>query len=184
MGLVFGKWFGRFFSKKETRLLLMGLEGAGKSTLLSNLNQNKTIHSSQTIGFQLETIEYNHSHIFVFNIGCQEKHVALWRHYYNQSDGVIFVVDSADCDRMKNVREELHKLNKEQSLQKSFILIYANKQDLPNALNKEQITAELDLNELTFYAWHVQASIATTGIGVFEGIEWLISSISTNYVYK
>ena len=57
------------------------------------------------------------------------------------------------------------------------ILIYANKQDLPNALSPAEITKKLDyLNDQR--EWHIQGTCATTGDGLYEGLEWLYQKLN------
>lgn len=72
----------------------------------------------------------------------------LWRHYYSNTDAVVFVVDSNDCERMSECRYELHRVMEDKELEGVTLLLLANKQDLPNALSVEEITAQLDLSSL------------------------------------
>lgn len=110
----------------------------------------------------------------------------LWRHYYEGINGIIFVVDSNDVNRMEMgifviyyilfiAKEELNKLMNEELLKTAVLLVYANKQDLPNALNAPQITEKLGLAQLQKRKWFIQACCATTGDGLYEGLEWLSS---------
>ena len=76
----------------------------------------------------------------------QDKIRLLWRHYYQNTQGVIFVVDSNDRDRVGEARDELHRMLNEDELREAILLVFANKQDLPNAMNAAEITDKLGLH--------------------------------------
>ena len=88
-----------------------------------------------TIGFNVETVEYKNISFTVWDVGGQDKIRPLWRHYYQNTQGVIFVVDSNDRDRIDAARDELHRMLNEDELRESILLVFANKQDLPNAMS-------------------------------------------------
>ena len=69
---------------------------------------------------------------FFQDVGGQDKIRPLWRHYFNGSQGLIFVVDSADLDRIDEARSELHRIVNDREMKDAIILVFANKQDLPN----------------------------------------------------
>ena len=66
------------------------------------------------------------------DVGGQDKIRPLWRHYYTGTQGLIFVVDCADRDRMDEGRQELHRIVNDREMKDAIILIFANKQDLPD----------------------------------------------------
>ncbi len=70
----------------------------------------------------------------------------LWRHYFQNTQGLIFVVDSNDRDRIGEARDELHRMLNEDELRDAVLLVFANKQDLPNAMNAAEITDKLGLH--------------------------------------
>lgn len=65
-------------------------------------------------------------------MGGQDKIRPLWRHYYTGTQGLIFVVDSADRDRIEEARQELHRIVNDREMREVIILVFANKQDLPD----------------------------------------------------
>ena len=73
-------------------------------------------------------------------MGGQRSLRSYWRNYYERTDALIWVVDSADTGRMLDCRAELQTLLKEEKLAGAALLIFANKQDLPSALSPEEIT--------------------------------------------
>ena len=111
------------------------------------------------------------------DVGGQDKIRPLWRHYYQNTQGVIFVVDSNDRDRVGEARDELHRMLNEDELREAILLVFANKQDLPNAMNAAEITDKLGLHSLRQRNWYIQSTCATTGDGLYEGLDWLSSSL-------
>ncbi|TXG48891.1 hypothetical protein EZV62_024766 [Acer yangbiense] len=67
----------------------------------------------------------------------------LWRHYFQNTQGLIFVVDSNDRDLVVEARDELHRMLNEDELRDAVLLVFANKQDLPNAMNAAEIADNL-----------------------------------------
>merc|ERR1712151_158705 len=100
MGLTFTKLFQRLFAKKEMRILMVGLDAAGKTTILYKLKLGEIVTTIPTIGFNVETVEYKNISFTVWDVGGQDKIRPLWRHYYQNTQGVIFVVDSNDRERI------------------------------------------------------------------------------------
>jgi len=140
MGLTFSKVFGKLFGKKDVRILMVGLDAAGKTTILYKLKLGEIVTTIPTIGFNVETVEYKNISFTVWDVGGQDKIRPLWRHYYQNTQGVIFVVDSNDRDRVGEARDELHRMLNEDELRESILLVFANKQDLPNAMPAAEVT--------------------------------------------
>ena len=66
----------------------------------------------------------------------------------------------------------------EDELRESVLLVFANKQDLPNAMSAAEMTDKLGLHGLRARQWYIQACCATTGDGLYEGLDWLSSTLS------
>lgn len=130
-----------------------------------------------TIGFNVETVEYKKLKFTVWDVGGQEKIRPLWRHYFEGSQGVIFVVDSNDRERIPDAADELKSLLKAPELTKAHILIFANKQDLPHALSVSEIGERLQTSAIKDRKWHIQSTCATSGDGLYEGLDWLYTAI-------
>jgi len=182
----FGSLFTNFFGKKDMRILMVGLDAAGKTTILYKLKLGEVVTTIPTIGFNVETVEYKNISFTVWDVGGQDKIRPLWRHYYQNTQGIIFVVDSNDTERLgseKNnddrhtARDELHHMLAEDELRDAVLLVLANKQDLPNALSVNEITNRLGLNQIRTRQWYIQATCATTGDGLYEGLDWLSSTL-------
>lgn len=87
--------------------------------------------NTRLAGFNVETVEYKNIQFTVWDVGGQDKIRPLWRHYFQNTQGIIFVVDSNDRDRIVEAREELQRMLNEDELRDAILLVFANKQDLP-----------------------------------------------------
>jgi len=179
MGSVFAKLFSRFV-KKDMRILMVGLDAAGKTTILYKLKLGEIVTTIPTIGFNVETVEYKNINFTVWDVGGQDKIRVLWRHYYQGTQGIIFVVDCNDHDpeRILAAHDELHKMLTEDELRDATLLILANKQDLPQAMSVAEMTEHLGLRNIRDRKWYMQATCATSGDGLYEGLDWLANNIS------
>jgi len=115
----------------------------------------------------------------LYGMWGQEKLRPLWRSYTRCTDGIIFVVDSTKEDRLEEAKLELLKICKSNNKAGHIpVLVLANKQDLPSALDETKLEAALGLKELGPGAlWHLQPTCAVTGEGLDEGMEVLHSMI-------
>ncbi|XP_058869298.1 ADP-ribosylation factor 3 isoform X1 [Acipenser ruthenus] len=177
MGNIFGNLLKSLIGKKEMRILMVGLDAAGKTTILYKLKLGEIVTTIPTIGFNVETVEYKNISFTVWDVGGQDKIRPLWRHYFQNTQGLIFVVDSNDRERVNEAREELMRMLAEDELRDAVLLIFANKQDLPNAMNAAEITDKLGLHSLRHRNWYIQATCATSGDGLYEGLDWLANQL-------
>jgi small GTP-binding protein len=171
---VISKWF----SAKETRCLVLGLDGAGKTTILYRLKLGEQIRTTATMGFNVVTLKHGGLSFCVWDIGGENLMRPLWRHYYVDMQCLIFVVDSNDGGRLDEAREKLETILNIDDLRNCVLLIYANKQDLPNAIAPEEIAKRLQLDAIRSHTWHIQGTSATTGDGLLEGLDWLGSELN------
>jgi len=171
-----GKIVSKVFGNKEMRILMLGLDAAGKTTILYKLKLGQSVNTIPTVGFNVETVTYKNVKFNVWDVGGQDKIRPLWRHYYTGTQGLIFVVDCADRDRIDEARQELHRIINDREMRDAIILIFANKQDLPEAMKPHEIQEKLGLTRLRDRNWYVQPACATTGDGLYEGLTWLTSN--------
>uniref|UniRef100_UPI00358E62CF ADP-ribosylation factor 2-like isoform X1 n=2 Tax=Myxine glutinosa TaxID=7769 RepID=UPI00358E62CF len=179
MGNVLAQLFQQLFAKKEMRILMVGLDAAGKTTILYKLKLGEIVTTIPTIGFNVETVDYKSVSFTVWDVGGQDKIRPLWRHYFQNTQGVIFVVDSNDRERVVEARDELKSMLDEEELREANLLVFANKQDLPNAMNVGELTQTLGLHCLHRRNWYIQATCATNGDGLYEGLDWLTNSFKS-----
>eukprot|EP01083_Nonionella_stella_P065601 172049_1 len=241
MGEFFAKAFDKISSKKEKRVIIVGLDAAGKTTIMYKLKMPSDLYTYPSCGMSMyiETGQYKGFDFTAWDSGYQTKMDPLFRHYYPGTDGIIYVVDSNDRERICDsychpdkvetltfgyirqylqetkrdalsndathsipqplyhiisqyaqneyytdvtAQSELHKLLKEPLLEGVPLLVFANKMDLPNALNLDEVTDCLKLNKICQKdrSWHIQSSCAMTGDGLHEGLYWLMETMVNN----
>ncbi|CAH1378074.1 hypothetical protein MTP99_019451 [Tenebrio molitor] len=178
MGLTLSSVLTRLFGKKQMRILMVGLDAAGKTTILYKLKLGEIVTTIPTIGFNVETVEYKNICFTVWDVGGQSKIRKLWRHYFQNTQGLIFVVDSNDRERIGEAETELQNMLMEDELRDAVLLVFANKQDLPNAMTAAELTDKLNLNQLHNRRWYIQATCATQGDGLYEGLDWLSNELA------
>ena len=176
MGGSITKLFASFVGRKEVRILMVGLDAAGKTTILYKMKLGEIVTTIPTIGFNVESLQYKNIKFTMWDVGGQDKLRPLWRHYFQNTNGVIFVVDSNDRDRAGNARDELSKLLSDDELREASLLVFANKQDLPNAMSTAELTDKLGLHSLRQRNWFIQGACATSGEGLYEGLDWLAAN--------
>jgi len=164
--------------KIEMRVVALGLDGSGKTSILFKLKQNEFMSVTPTIGFNVETIEYKNLRFNVWDIGGQPKLRPLWKHYFLNTQAVVFVVDSSNKQRLPEASIELAKLVVEKELKDAALLILANKQDKEGSEGVETVTEALGASKLCCgHSWHLQACSAQTGAGLYQALDWLSSQL-------
>ncbi|CAH1257923.1 uncharacterized protein [Branchiostoma lanceolatum] len=159
MGLYMGKLIAKLYGQQEVRILMLG--------------------------FNVETIEYKNVKFTSWDVGGRDKARPLWRHYYPNTDAIIFVLDSNDRERLPEMREEIGRYLNEDELRDCLFLILANKQDLPNALPPDVIREKLELDTvLRDRQWHLQPTSAREGHGLYEGLDWLTAKLGSKEAHK
>ena len=182
MGFFFSKLWNNLLGKKEIRILMLGLDVAGKTTILHKLGkeEKEKVKILPTIGFYVESLDYKDWNFITLDLGGADKMRLLFRHYYQNTEGIIYVVDSNDRDRIEDAADELKKLLAEEELKECCVLVMANKQDLNGALSTDEVTKALGMESLTGRTWFVQGTSAKTGLGLEEGLNWMASILLKN----
>ncbi|XP_026186053.1 ADP-ribosylation factor-like protein 14 [Mastacembelus armatus] len=168
--------------QKQAQILILGLDGSGKTTLLYKLKYNESVVTVPTVGFNVEMLETdrNSPSLTVWDVGGQKRMRPHWRHYYSDTAGLVFVVDSWDQKRLDEARKELHRVLKYESLRGIPLVVLANKQDLPGALSPDLLCLKLDLRRVCEgRAWFIQPCSATSGMGLEEGFRRIIYLMKT-----
>jgi len=167
--------------EKEMRILMLGLDNAGKTTILKKFNGEDIDTISPTLGFNIKTLEHRGYQLNVWDVGGQTTIRSYWRNYFEETDGLVWVVDSADRERLATCRDELHKLLQQEKLAGASVLVFANKQDLEGSLTSEQIAQVLELGSPIFQNrhWQIHPCSAVTGDGLIDGVDWLIDDIAS-----
>ncbi|KAK4336722.1 hypothetical protein RND71_043566 [Anisodus tanguticus] len=178
MGLLsFLKKF-KSIQNREIRILLLGLDNAGKTTILKKLASEEISQITPTQGFNIKSIQTTNFKLNVWDIGGQRKIRPYWKNYLADTSVLIYVVDSADKQRLEETTMELMDLLEEDKLNQVPLLVYANKQDLINSLNSTEIAKELNLTSIKNRAWQIQPCSAHSGEGLNDGLNWACKTIN------
>ncbi|MCP9266121.1 ADP-ribosylation factor-like protein 3 [Dirofilaria immitis] len=164
---------------KEFRILLLGLDNAGKTTILKNLASEDIRHITPTQGFNIKSVVSDDVKLNVWDIGGQRKIRPYWKNYFENTDVLIYVIDSCDRKRFDETGmvKELFELLDEEKLKSVPLLVYANKQDLVTAAKANEIAEGLQLLSIRDRSWQIQACSAVTGEGIKDGMDWISKNL-------
>ncbi|XP_072225447.1 putative ADP-ribosylation factor-like protein 5C [Leuresthes tenuis] len=176
MGFLLTKMMA-VFGDAEHKVIIVGLDNAGKTTILYQFLTKEAVHTSPTIGSNVEEITVRNTHFMVWDIGGQDSLRANWYSYYCNTEIVILVVDSTDRERLTLTKEELHRMLAHEDLQNAAVLVLANKQDVNGSMTAAEISQYLTLDSITNHSWHVQACCALTGEGLPASLDWMKSKV-------
>uniref|UniRef100_A0A8C4Q7P1 ADP-ribosylation factor-like protein 14 n=1 Tax=Eptatretus burgeri TaxID=7764 RepID=A0A8C4Q7P1_EPTBU len=156
---------------------IFGLDFAGKTSLLYRLKLGENVRTLPTVSFNTERLQLQLTRsrpcipFHFWDVAGQDKLRPLWRSYARGADALIFVVDAADPERFEEARAELLRVVRLPQAQEVPLLVFANKQDLPQAVGAVKLEKILGLPEFGVgMVWHVQAVSANTGRGLHEGL--------------
>ncbi|CAC5365003.1 ARL3 [Mytilus coruscus] len=175
---------------KELRILLLGLDNAGKTTILKSLASEDISHITPTQGFNIKSVQSPGFKLNVWDIGGQRRIRPYWKNYFENTDlliyvidsadqkrfeetSLIYVIDSADQKRFEETSLELTELLEEDKLMGAPLLVFANKQDLLSAAPADEVAKGLGLDAIRDRKWQIQACSALTNEGVKEGLDWI-----------
>lgn len=165
-------------SGKDLKLLFLGLDNAGKTTILKQLASEEIQSITPTQGFNIKSVVSDGFKLNVWDIGGQRAIRPYWRNYYEQVEALVYVIDSTDRKRLEETGVELDDLLSEEKLCGVPVLIFANKQDLLNAQQADEISNSLGLEKIQDRNWSIQACSGKTGEGLQTGMTWVIRNIS------
>ncbi|XP_074051499.1 ADP-ribosylation factor-like protein 4A [Macrotis lagotis] len=164
---------------RRFHIVILGLDCAGKTTVLYRLQLGEFVNTVPTKGFNAEKVRVTlggaRTVTFHFwDVGGQEKLRPLWKSYTRRTDGIVFVVDSVDVERLDEAKTELHRIARLPENQGVPLLLVANKQDLRHSLPPAELARRLALAELAAATpWHLQPTCAIIGDGLREGLDKL-----------
>lgn len=162
--------------EKEVRVLVLGLDNAGKTTITKRLNGQSISEVAPTLSFNIATLEHQGMRINMWDIGGQKSLRPFWRNYFEETDAIIWVVDSTALFRLDEVKEELTRVAADERMLGASVLLLANKADLtkPDMQALEALVAPL---RSSHHCELVPCS-AVTGDGLANALQWLITDIS------
>jgi small GTP-binding protein len=167
--------------KKEIKGLILGLDNAGKTTILKSFKGETKLNLAPTKGFNYQKFDYNNTTFILWDLGGQKTIRKFWEDYYQkENDGIIYVIDSSDSERLEETGKELYNILQQPELSGVPLLIYANKQDLNMALSADEIMEQLGLEDIDDRNWTIIACSALTKQGLSTGLHWLIECCSND----
>lgn len=172
-------------SFQSLHVVVIGLDSAGKTSLLYRLKLREFVETIPTKGFNMERIKVpmgnsktSTTTFQVWDVGGQEKLRPLWKSYTRRTDGLVFVVDAAEAERMEEAKAELHRITRLAENQGVPVLVLANKQDLDGAMSATEVEKVLALHEFSSSTLHhTQGCSALDGQGLQPGLEKLYEMI-------
>lgn len=172
----------KVFGNASARGLIVGLDASGKTTVLYKLKLGEVVTTIPTIGFNVESIVWKGMELTMWDVGGCDKIRPLWRHYFENTQFMVVVVDSADIERMSsndddysmlNTAEALmHSMLSDDELRDTIVLVLASKQDLPGALSPDEVAKRIKAHNIR-QPYHIQGCCATSGDGLYEGLNWV-----------
>ncbi|OMJ94177.1 hypothetical protein SteCoe_2658 [Stentor coeruleus] len=182
MGGSLTKLLQKIFSRKKLNICMLGLESSGKTTILYKLHLGEVIATCPTVGFNIETIKYKKLNLSIMDISGDMRYRVFWATYYQNSHGLIFVIDAEDRDKIETARDELYRVLEHNSVKNTPILVLANKQDLLGAMSAMEVLEKLQLFKIKDRPWHLQATCALSGEGLSQGLNRLVQMINNKRI--
>ncbi|KAJ3176782.1 Arf GTPase arl1 [Irineochytrium annulatum] len=177
MGNIISGLLQRLWGSREVRILILGIDHAGKTTILYRMQIGEVVTTIPTIGFNVETVTYKNIKFQVWDLGGQTSIRPYWRCYYANTDAIIYVVDSADRERIGVSKSELTAMLEEEELKGAALMVFANKQDIKGAMSAAEVAETLGLAGLKDRQWTIFKCSAATGEGLTEGLDWLVNVV-------
>ena len=178
MGTIFGSIISKWYKNNKTiQLLITGLNGAGKTTIYRRLILGEMYEKiPPNIGFAVEVLEYKNYEFLFIDLNIDEINKNRLQSLYKYVKGLIFVVDSNDKTQIDETNRVLKILIEKDEFSNLPLLIYANKQDLPDAMSPEELNEMLKISSISKPCF-IQGTSGQNGTGLYEGIDWLIKQI-------
>jgi len=155
-------------------ILILGLDNAGKTTLLYQMTHNKTFLTLPTINPNIIKMNYKSKNFVFYDVGGNAILRHLWSNYYNGKNIIIFVIDASDHNRLLEAKLLFQSILLDDKLKEIPILIYSNKHDLPESIDKDDLVFMFDLDKIKTRDWYIQNVSALTGHGMYGGLDWIV----------
>ncbi|KAJ3170900.1 ADP-ribosylation factor-like protein 13B [Geranomyces variabilis] len=163
MSSCFSCFGGGRKSSKKLVILVLGVDGAGKTTVLLRLKGDGASAKRTSWGFTTATLAHEvppaasakakkvkteKVDATYYDVGGDSKIRGIWKNYYAEACACIYVVDSANRERIAEAAEVLAEIYGHERMKDKPLIVLANKQDLPQAMSADELREALKIEEL------------------------------------
>ncbi|XP_054632694.1 ADP-ribosylation factor-like protein 13B isoform X6 [Dunckerocampus dactyliophorus] len=188
-------WIARLMSflckcPRKVTLVMVGLDNAGKTATVRGIQGENPQDVAPTVGFSKVDLKQGKFEVTIFDLGGGKRIRGIWKNYYSESHGVVFVVDSSDVQRIQETRETMAEVLQHPRIAGKPVLVLANKQDQEGALAEADIIENLSLEKLVNEnkcLCQIEPCSAVIGYGkkvdksIKRGLSWLLNNIAKDY---
>ncbi|XP_071994621.1 ADP-ribosylation factor-like protein 13B isoform X2 [Engystomops pustulosus] len=184
-------WFKRWRQPvRKVTLVMVGLDNAGKTATVKGIQGESPQDVAPTVGFSKADIRQGKFDITMFDLGGGKQIRGIWKNYYAESYGVVFVIDSSDVDRMEETKETVAEVLRHPRIAGKPVLVLANKQDQEGAMAEADIIEFLSLEKLVNdnkCLCQIEPCSAVLGYGkkidshIRKGLNWLLEVIAKDF---
>ncbi|CAG8712867.1 11142_t:CDS:2 [Dentiscutata erythropus] len=168
-------WLRSLFFKTELELTLVGLQNSGKTTLVNVIASGQFSEDMiPTVGFNMRKVTKGNVTMKLWDIGGQPRFRSMWERYCRGVNAIVFVIDSADHEKLDAARTELRNLLEKPLLANIPVLVLGNKNDLPDALPVEKIIDEMNLKSINNREVSCYSISAKNQVNIDITLQWLI----------
>ncbi|XP_019475080.1 ADP-ribosylation factor-like protein 13B isoform X1 [Meleagris gallopavo] len=175
---------------RKVTLIMVGLDNAGKTATVRGIQGESPEDVAPTVGFSKIDLKQGRFEVTIFDLGGGKRIRNIWRNYYAESYGVIFVVDSSDIERMEETKEAMTEVLNSPKISGKPVLVLANKQDREGALSEADVIETLSLEKLVNEhkcLCQIEPCSAVMGYGkkidksIKKGLYWLLHIIAKDF---
>uniref|UniRef100_A0A3P9JBJ5 ADP-ribosylation factor-like 13b n=1 Tax=Oryzias latipes TaxID=8090 RepID=A0A3P9JBJ5_ORYLA len=175
---------------RKVTLVMVGLDNAGKTATVRGIQGENPRDVAPTVGFSKVDLKQGKFEVTIFDLGGGKRIRSIWKNYYSESHGVVFVVDSSDVQRIQETREAMAEVLQHPRIAGKPVLVLANKQDQEGALAEADIIENLSLEKLVNdnkCLCQIEPCSAVIGYGkkvdksIKKGLSWLLNNIAKDY---
>ncbi|XP_026059889.1 ADP-ribosylation factor-like protein 13B isoform X4 [Carassius auratus] len=175
---------------RKVTLVMVGLDNAGKTATVRGIQGESPLDVAPTVGFSKVDLKQGKFEVTIFDLGGGKRIRGIWKNYYSESYGVVFVVDSSDVQRIQETRDTMAEVLRHPRIAGKPVLVLANKQDQDGALAEADIIETLSLEKLVNEnkcLCQIEPCSAVLGYGkkvdksIRNGLNWLLNNIAKDY---
>ncbi|XP_017375215.1 ADP-ribosylation factor-like protein 13B isoform X1 [Cebus imitator] len=184
-------WFKRWREPvRKVTLVMLGLDNAGKTATAKGIQGECPEDIGPTVGFSKINLRQGKFEVTIFDLGGGKRIRGIWKNYFAESFGVIFVVDSSDEERMEETKDAMSEVLRHPRISGKPILVLANKQDKEGALGEADVIECLSLEKLVNEhkcLCQIEPCSAVLGYGkkidksIKKGLYWLLHVIARDF---